>query len=433
MSRPTGFADLAGRRVGLWGYGVEGRAARARLEGTCELVIVDDRDLGGGVLVAAEGGLEALARCEVVLKSPGVPRRRADVLALEAGGTLVTSALNLWLLGADRSRVVAVTGTKGKSTTTALTAFVLESLGRAALATGNLGRPPYDPDLDTEGHDVVVEVSSFQSVDLEVAPAVVAVTALGSDHLDWHGSLERYHEDKLAVTRAPGEHVTLLADVAPLRARRDLVGGAVTWVGADESGLAAELGLVGAHNDQNVGVALAAAAALGGVDVEVAREAARAAAARFTPLPGRLTVVATERHDGRDVRYVDDGLATSPLPTLAALAVFADEPLALIVGGFDRGVDYAPLADALAGRAGPTTVVVTGPAGARIARALGSRGARDRVVEATTMAEAVALARASLPEGGAVLLSPAAPSFDRYRDWTERSADFTQVVRSLVG
>lgn len=433
MSRPTGFADLAGRRVGLWGYGVEGRATRARLEGTCELVIVDDRDLGEGVLVTAEGGLEALARCEVVVKSPGVPRRRADVLALEAGGTVVTSALNLWLLGADRSRVVAVTGTKGKSTTTALTAFVLESLGRAALATGNLGRPPYDPELDTEGRDVVVEVSSFQSVDLEVAPAVVAVTALGSDHLDWHGSLEYYHADKLAVTRAPGEHVTLLADVAALRARRALVGGAVTWVGPDEHGLAAELGLVGAHNDQNVGIALAAAAALAGVDVGAARAAARASAPRFTPLPGRLTVVAVERREGGDVRFVDDGLATSPLPTLAALEVFDTEPLALLAGGFDRGVDYAPLADALVGRGAPTTVVTTGPAGARLAEALDARGGAARTVAAATMAEAVALARAALPGGGVVLLSPGAPSFDRYNDWTERSADFTQVVRSLVG
>ncbi len=433
MSRPTGFADLAGRRVGLWGFGVEGRATRDRLEGTCELVIVDDRDLGDGVLVTAEGGLEALARCEVVLKSPGVPRRRADVLALEAGGTVVTSALNLWLLGADRSRVVAVTGTKGKSTTTALTAFVLESLGRAAIATGNLGRPPYDPALDTEGRDVVVEVSSFQSVDLEVAPAVVAVTALGSDHLDWHGSLERYHEDKLAVTRAPGEHVTLLADVAALRARRALVGGAVAWVGPDEHGLAAALGLVGAHNDQNVGVALAAAAALAGVDVTTAREAARANAGRFTPLPGRLTLVATERRARGDVRFVDDGLATSPLPTLAALAVFDVAPLALIAGGFDRGVDYAALADALVRRAAPTTVVTTGPAGARIAEALAARGAPERAHTAASMAEAVALARAALPEGGVVLLSPGAPSFDRYNDWAERSADFTQVVRSLVG
>ncbi len=432
MSRPTGFADLAGRRVGLWGYGVEGRAARARLEGTCELVIVDDHDLGEGVLVSAEGGLAALARCAVVLKSPGVPRRRADVLALEAGGTVVTSALNLWLLGADRSRVVAVTGTKGKSTTTALTAFVLEALGRPALATGNLGRPPYDPDLDLEGHDVVVEVSSFQSIDLEVAPAVVAVTSLGSDHLDWHGSLERYHEDKLAVTRAPGEHRTLLADSAALRACRDLLGGDLTWVGPEDTGLAGELGLVGAHNDQNVAVALTAAAALAGVPLEAARDAARAHAGRFTPLPGRLTVVATERRAGGEVRFVDDGLATSPLPTLAALEVFDDGPLALIAGGFDRGVDYDALARVLAARRAPTWVVVTGPAGARVARALEALDAGSRVIGAATMAEAVARARDALVDGGVVLLSPAAPSFDRYRDWTERSADFTQLVRSLV-
>ena len=85
MFRPTGFADLAGRRVGIFGYGLEGRAAAALLRGRCELVIVDDVEgLGDDVLVTDHGGLEALLTCEVVLKSPGIPRRRADVLELEA-------------------------------------------------------------------------------------------------------------------------------------------------------------------------------------------------------------------------------------------------------------------------------------------------------------------------------------------------------------
>lgn len=432
MSRPTGFADLAGRRVGILGYGVEGRAAARRLAGACELVLVDDRDLGDGVLVTGAGGWDALATCAVVLKSPGVPRRRADVLDLEARGVVVTSALNLWLLGADRSRVIAVTGTKGKSTTTALTAFVLNSLGRDAVATGNLGRPPYDLDLATDGRDVVVEVSSFQSVDLEVAPGVVVVTSLGSDHLDWHGSLERYHEDKLSITRASGRHRTLVADTPALRAATGLLGGDLEWVAPDGTGLAGALGLVGAHNDQNVALALAGAAALAGTTVAAAREAARSSARDFTPLAGRLTVVATEATAEGAVRYVDDGLATSPLPAMAALEVFAGEPVALLAGGHDRGVDYDGLAAALAARAAPTAVVVLGPAGERIAAALAARGAGGAVVAATTMAEAVALARASLPGRGVVLLSPAAPSFDRYRDWAERSADFTACVTSLL-
>ena len=93
----------------------------------------------------SDGGLEQLLNCDVVLKSPGIPRRRADVLDLEAHGVIVTSALNLWLHDVDRSRVVAITGTKGKSTTTALVTFFLECLGEQAIRLGNFGQPPYDP------------------------------------------------------------------------------------------------------------------------------------------------------------------------------------------------------------------------------------------------------------------------------------------------
>ena len=212
MFRPTGFADLAGRRVGIFGYGVEGRATERRLRGVAsEIVIVDDADVDPVVLVTSEGGLEALRGCDVVLKSPGVPRRRADVVELEEDVT-VTSSLNLWLHETDRSRVVAITGTKGKSTTTALVTFFLQCLGETAQRLGNFGQPPYDPDLDVAHGWLVLEVSSFQCVDIDVAPFVVVVTSLGSDHLDWHGSLEEYRRDKLSLTRAAGEHHTLVAD-----------------------------------------------------------------------------------------------------------------------------------------------------------------------------------------------------------------------------
>lgn len=432
MSRPAGFADLAGRRVGLFGYGVEGRATRALLEGTCELVVVDDRELGDGVLVGARGGLEALATCDVVLKSPGIPRRRDDIQSLEARGVVITSALNLWLGDADRSRVVAVTGTKGKSTTTSLTAFFLTALGRDAVATGNLGRPPYDPDVRTVGRDVVVEVSSFQGVDLEVAPRVVVVTSLGSDHLDWHGDLAQYQKDKLAITRAPGAHRTFLPEDASLRAHLPEIGGEITWVGPDDTGLARRLGLLGAHNDQNVALALAAAAELAATDVAAVREAAEGNAERFTPLPGRLTLVATERRGAATIAYVDDGLATSPLPTLAALDVFIERPVALLAGGFDRGVDYNELARAIAERTAPTALVAMGPAGQRIAAAVRALAPSATVEEASTMAEAVAAGRRAVEGGGVVLLSPAAPSFDRYTDWVARSTDFCELVRSSL-
>jgi UDP-N-acetylmuramoylalanine--D-glutamate ligase len=431
--RPTGFADLAGKRVGIFGYGVEGRAAAARLRDVAQLVLVDDHaGRGSGVLVSSEGGLDALLHCDVVLKSPGIPRRRADVVDLDLHGVAVTSALNLWLHETDRARVVALTGTKGKSTTTALTSFFLHCLGQESLRLGNLGQPPYDPSIDTSSGWLVLEVSSFQCVDLDVAPGVVVVTSLGADHVDWHGSLAQYRDDKLSLTRAEGDHRTLVPDTTTFHQIESEIGGELRYVNPDTSHLAEALGLIGAHNNSNVALALAAVETLTGTSVDEVRIAVAAQAFTFEPLRGRLTFVASEEVDGATLRYVDDGLATSVLPTTAALEVFEDEPVALIAGGYDRGVDYEALADVLAAREQPTVVITMGPAGERLAAALHRHGG-ELGRHVATMLEAVQAARASLPFGGVVLLSPAAPSFDAYRNWEERSDDFTKIVHSLVG
>lgn len=430
MYRPTGFADLRGRRVGIYGYGVEGRATARRLRVIgADLVIVDDQPADEGVIATSDGGFDALATCEVVVKSPGIPRRRSDVVDLEERGVRVTSALDLWLHEIDPERVIAVTGTKGKSTTTSLTAFVLRLLGEEAHELGNFGQPPYDPDLDTTSGWLVLEVSSFQSLDVTRAPGLVLVTSLGSDHLDWHGSLEQYHQDKLTITRAPGDHVTLIAESDELMREVASIGGRVVSVSEEPTGLAHELGLLGVHNNSNLALALRACAMATHRDEDDVRAAVRARAREFTPLRGRLTLVGARDARGGRVRYVDDGLATSPLPTLAALEVFANDPVALIAGGFDRGVDYDALAQGLGGRVAPTALVVIGPAGERLAA---SCPESLTVIHAPDMCGAVTAADEVVEEGGVVLFSPAAPSFDAYRNWSERSADFARCVEDVL-
>jgi UDP-N-acetylmuramoyl-L-alanine---L-glutamate ligase len=434
VSRPTGFADLAGKRVGIFGYGVEGRATRRRLEGLTEaVVLVDDAsDVDPDVTPTNAGGHEELLGCDVVLKSPGIPRRRADVLDLEAHGVVVTSALNLWLHDVDRSRVVAITGTKGKSTTTALVTFFLECLGESAMRLGNFGQPPYDPELDIKSGWLVLEVSSFQCVDIDVAPALVLVTSLGADHLDWHGTLEDYRRDKLSLTRAPGDHRTLVPDNPTLHDEAHQLGGDVLFVAPDTTNLASALGLLGEHSNDNVALALQAVALLTNRSVDDVRTRVLEAKDRFEPLRGRLTLVASEDAGSATRRFVDDGLATSVLPVIAALSVFGDEPLALIAGGYDRGVDYAPLAEAIASRTHLTVLITMGEAGQRIGEAVARRSSDIPQISVASMAAAVAEARVALSDGGVVLLSPAAPSFDQYKNWKERSDDFTAIVLDVV-
>ena len=421
MSRPLGFRDLAGRTVGIFGVGVEGRAAARALDIVgASVVLVDDHPAEeSGVLATNEGGFEALSRCDIVLKSPGIPRRRSDVVALESQVHL-TSALEVWLAGTDRGRVIGVTGTKGKSTTASLIDFCLRACGASSRLTGNIGVPPYDP-AAPDSDWTVLEISSYQAVDIIEAPGLVVVTSLGADHLDWHGSLDQYHEDKLSITHAEGHHLTVIPDDPELVARRERLGGDLVIAEGVDRELCNELGLVGEHNARNVALAVRVTALALHIGVDEVRSAASRDALTFTPLPGRLTLV----HRSGVLDFIDDGLATTPLATSAALDSLSGREVVAIVGGFDRGVDYDSLFES-ANRHGEVTLVATGPAGARIAREAPSN---VRVIVAENFADAVATAVSELSgRSGVVLLSPAAPSFDEFANWSERSAAFTAAA-----
>ena len=198
MTRPKlSWSDLAGARVGVWGLGREGQANLRKLTTLgVDPVLVDDRppdekDEAKDVLATKDGGLAALERCDVVVKTPGLSRYRPEVTHLEAEGIPVVGGLGLWLAAADRRRVLCVTGTKGKSTTSSLTGHLLTGLGYRCLVGGNIGAVPYDPGNAGDFDFWVIEVSSYQATDLPCSPPVVAVTSLHPDHLDWHGGVER--------------------------------------------------------------------------------------------------------------------------------------------------------------------------------------------------------------------------------------------------
>jgi UDP-N-acetylmuramoylalanine--D-glutamate ligase len=431
MRHAISFSDLAGSRVGILGVGVEGRAARDRLVALgCDVVLVDDRPQatdGATVLLTSEGGREELVTCTAVVKSPGISRYRDDVIDLEQRGVPVLGGVGMWLEEADRGRVISVTGTKGKSTVTTVIAHLAKRLGTEAIALGNLGQPPFSPGLEVGGRLVVLETSSFQATDVAHTPAIVVVTSLGDDHIDWHGTKERYHADKLSLTSQDGAHRTIAADDDVLRAHGAQLGGEVAWVTSRDATLASALGLAGAHGARNASVAVAAlrAAGVSGADDDGALlDAARG----YEPLKGRFRTIASIGN----LRFIDDSLATNPLPTIAALEAVGADPLALLVGGHDRGVSYDALIAAIAAREARTLVVTlpdNGPGiGARVAAA-----SAVRVVDAATLREAVAISISWLGDKGVVLLSPAAPSFSQFKDWSERSDAFSAAVAEATG
>jgi UDP-N-acetylmuramoylalanine--D-glutamate ligase len=440
MPPPISWSALADARVGVWGLGVEGRAnvRRLRVMGGGTPLLVDDAPPadpvdGLEVVATASGGLDALAACEVVVKSPGISRYRPEVAQLEAVGVAVCGGLGLFLAEADPERVVCITGTKGKSTTTALAVHLLTGLGHRARAGGNIGEPPWDPGGGPAPDYWIIETSSFQVPDVTRAPRVVAVTSLSPDHLDWHGTVERYYADKLSLCTKPGVTLALAnGSDGELRAQSARLGPEVCWVDADgeterHPTWMRALGLPGSHNARNAALARAV---LEGLGIDGADDDARLAeaAAGFDGLPSRCQPIGAIGH----VLFVDDSLSTNVLPTQAALESFRGRRVALLVGGHDRGLEYAPLGLTVAEREAPTLVVTMPDNGSRIGEAVRRVGGPAvEVADAPSLEAAVetGYAWADRDDGGVVLLSPAAPSFGRFSDYRARAAAFAEAAR----
>jgi UDP-N-acetylmuramoyl-L-alanine---L-glutamate ligase len=433
------WSDLLGVRVGVWGLGREGAASLRKLRSLgVEPVLVDDNPpdgtpFGAAILPTAGPGLAALAECDVVVKTPGISRYSGDAAQLRDAGVVLAGGLGLWLAEADLDRVVCVTGTKGKSTTSSVLGHLLTGFGNRVLVGGNIGTAPFDPEITAAGPVPdywVIEVSSYQATDLPVSPPVVAVTSLHPDHLPWHGGVEQYYRDKLSACAQPGADLTVAnGDSDLLRERFPLLGPRVEWVceadDPDATWMDA-LGLPGRHNRRNALIAQRCLRALGidGCDDEARL---RAVAAGYEGLPSRLTTIGVV--DG--VTFIDDSLSTNVLPTLAALDAFPGQRVALIVGGQDRGIDYGELANGVLARSAPTLVLTLPDSGPRISEQFKERGGDATDCPDLLAAVSAGFGWARAGGGGVVLLSPAAPSFGRFRDYRDRAEAFAAAMRLL--
>jgi UDP-N-acetylmuramoylalanine--D-glutamate ligase len=380
------------QRVLVLGLARSGKAAVSALARRGVEVTAADRELGN------DGDLALLDRAEVLVKSPGVPREAPLVAEAEQRGVPIWSEVELGyrLL---QPRLVGVTGTNGKTTTTELLGAILE-----APTAGNVGRALTDLDGEVErGALVVCELSSFQLEDVhELACEVAVLLNLEPDHLDRHGSFEAYRDAKLRIFER--------ARVKVVPRSSGLEG--IEFSADDE--LPAEPLIRGAHNRENAAAATAAARALGVPDEQIA-----GALETFPGVPHRLEPVG----EANGVRYVNDSKATNVAAALRALAAYADEPVHLILGGSPKGEDFTPLAAAI----GPNvrSVHLIGETANELAAVI--PGAHDDGDLAT------ALDQIDTRPGDVVLLSPACASYDQFRDFEQRGEEFRRLVQNLTG
>jgi UDP-N-acetylmuramoylalanine--D-glutamate ligase len=433
------FSELDGTTVGVWGAGREMRSFATQLarhlpSARIAVVALDDIEgevapelsAGGARVVTGSSIVPALASCDVVVRSPGVSIYRQELRDLSSRSVPITTATALWLAETGGAGVIGVTGTKGKSTTATLIAHLARAAGRGTRLAGNIGAPALDL-LDAPGGELVVlELSSYQIADLVRGPEVAVITNLYPEHVDWHVSESAYRADKLRLLDLPGVRARVvngrdpsLVNAAPggevfgLPYSWDVTPDGVTLAGTVVVP-AARMPLRGEHNALNLCAALTALTCAG---VAVA------------PLPGALQGISGLRHrlevvvDRDGVVWVDDSISTTPESTLAAMQSFADRAIVLIAGGQDRSQDYSLLANELAAR--DAAVIGLPTTGARLIDAARAAGVPEvRAVEARDMQAAVTLARTFSGPDSAVLLSPAAPSYNTYVNFEQRGDDF---------
>jgi len=449
--------SLAGRRVAVVGLARSGVAAvRLLCAAGAEVVAVDAKALDalsadarevtrlGARLALGAEGMAAIRQASLVVTSPGVPIDGEQLTAAHAARVPVIAELELgWR--ATEADTIAITGTNGKTTTTALTGALLAGQARPVLVAGNIGTPLTAGALTFPADGLVVaEVSSFQLETTEVfRPRVAAVLNVTPDHLDRHRTFAAYVEAKArifahqteadcAVLNADDETSRGLAArtrarVVMFSRRRSLEHGVFVhdgWIAARLNGHlekicpVSTITLRGAHNVENVLAATACALWAGLSTSVIAR-----GIASFRAVAHRIEFV----RDVHGVSYYNDSKGTNVESTVRALESFP-EPIVLIAGGKGKGQDWAPLAAAARGRV--IHAVLIGEDGPGIAAAFGAAGIP--LVERRSMAEAVESARALATPGDVVLLSPACASFDMFDNFEHRGDIFRGLVQALA-
>jgi UDP-N-acetylmuramoylalanine--D-glutamate ligase len=429
-------ASLLLAREGVRVYASDGGDDAAAVAGAARLT-------GAGIDASAGGhDLARIARAAVVVASPGVPPEAPPLVAARAAGVPIVSEIEVALRARDGMRYIAVTGTNGKTTTTALIGHLLRTLGKRVADAGNIGTPLTEIVLREDRPEwIALELSSFQLHDTpSVNPAVGVITNLAPDHLDRYASAEEYYADKALLFRNASDASTwvLNADDALLTAMAAGVAGAHRGFGIASAGAEmtlasgeirwnatrilarSDLPLLGDHNVMN---AMAASLAVIAADSAHASRGALGRIAEglrsFRAPPHRLETVG----ERAGVLWINDSKATNISSTQVAIDGMT-RPTVLLLGGRHKGEPYTSLAPAL--KRITRVVLAYGEAAPIIEQDLGDAIPVERL--GNDFAAVVARARALAQPGDVVLLSPACSSYDMFRNYEERGAAFRRLA-----
>jgi len=396
-----------------------------------------------------EDSLQYLKGFDIIFRSPSVMPFTKEIEDEVERGAILTSEIEM-VLKLTPAKTIGITGTEGKTTTTSIIYEILKKAGYNCFLGGNIGKPIFTQIKDMKPQDVVIlEMSSFQLMDMDISPDVSLVTNLYPDHLNIHRSYEEYQEAKKNIFKYQNENgiVVLNYDnnITSLFAKeangkviffssKEKLQDGYIYDNTDENikyckdGIRRHLvnrnqiKLRGVHNYENICAALAVTSSF--VDTEVAINAIK----EFNGVEHRLEFV--KEIDG--VKYYNDSIGTSPASTIAGLNAF-DENIILLAGGSDKGLDYKEVGEAIAKKVG--TLILCGPTAQKIEEAtknaLVKQGKVMPIYHTNNLQESVKLAKEKSNSGDVVLLSPASASFDAFKNFVERGEKFKEFVKNL--
>ncbi len=383
---------------------------------------------------------------DIVFRSPGIYRYIPEFVTAEKNGVKISSAIKLFF-ELCQGKIIGVTGTKGKGTTSTLIYEILKKEGKDTYLVGNIGKPYLEilPKLKKRSW-VILELSSFQLIDLDRSPNIAVVLNVTVDHLDWHKSVEEYVESKTNIVKNQNNNdfAVINADYKTPRSFANKTKGKVYYFSRVKEekgcfvkdkkiilnidkreviGRVTELQLRGEHNWENVTAAVCASK-LAGASINAIRKTVFT----FKGLEHRLELV----KEKNGVSFYNDSFSTNPQPTIAAIKSFR-EPITLILGGSDKGLSYDQMAKDIVKNGNVESIILVGQIAPLIKKSLKKANFIGRIFDSDvlSMEEIVKVCFKNTKKGSVVLLSPASASFGMFKDYKDRGNQFKAAVNRL--
>lgn len=426
------LSELQNKNIAVWGFGVEGRACADYLfKNLIDFsVLCNESEVDRKYKCITEKvTTQVLNDFDVIIKSPGISPYSDFV---QSSRTTFTSPTALWFANEKNTNVIAVTGTKGKSTTVSLLTHILKSLGKNVNLVGNIGHAIISSDSNYDY--IILEASSFQIYDGNINADIVLITNLYPEHVDWHHGQENYFNDKLKILDSAKNKIVnaknsrlmnRISDDSYITFNHPFGFNVLKNDLFFEQKLIlslSEIKLIGQHNLENIGAVLTVCKQLK-LDMNVCVEAIKL----FEPLAHRLENL------GKIGKHyaINDSIATTPIATLAALQTVDLEKTTLFVGGFDRGNDWTKFAESL-NKMPPNLLLISGQNGEIIFNHLNLIKATFNYKLFDNLSAAISYSKKHTPKNNTLLLSPGAPSFDQFDSYIERGDFFQQELKKYA-